>query len=141
MPEQGKRSIDEIMDDLQRINQEFREKVREGLKDPDDFIKLSEIEKLGRELSLNTQKLYLEETASLLNDIDESMLICKKNRVQRKGDKPYPVTARNAQYHDSQWAGQHLPPQAPPHKQSGQGSFMEYGRREKHCAAGLFLRH
>lgn len=84
MPEQGKRSIDEIMDDLQRINQEFREKVREGLKDPDDFIKLSEIEKLGRELSLNTQKLYLEETASLLNDIDESMLIRKKKQSTKK---------------------------------------------------------
>ena len=84
MSDQGKRSIDEIMDDLRRINQEFREKVREGLKDPDGFIKLSEIEKMGRELSLDTQKLYLEETTSLLNDIDESMLIRKKKQSTKK---------------------------------------------------------
>ena len=84
MPDQEKRSIDEIMEDLQRINQEFRERVRDGFKNPDDFIKLSEIEKLGRELSLNTQKLYLEETTSLLNDIDESLLIRKKKQSTRK---------------------------------------------------------
>lgn len=84
MPDQGKRSIDEIMEDLQRINQEFREKVRDGLTDPDDFIKLSEIEKMGRELSLSTQKLYLEETTSLLNDIDESMLLRKKKQSTKK---------------------------------------------------------
>ena len=84
MPDQEKRSIDEIMEDLQRINREFREKVRDGLRDPDDFIRLSEIERMGRELSLNTQKLYLEEAASLLNGIDESMLILKKKQNTEK---------------------------------------------------------
>lgn len=78
MSEQKNRSIDIIMDDLQRINQEFREKVRDALKEPDPFIKLSEIEKMGRELSHHTQKLYLEQTESLLNDIDERLLMCKK---------------------------------------------------------------
>ena len=43
MPDQEKRSINEIMEELQCINQEFRERVREGFKDPDNFIKLSEI--------------------------------------------------------------------------------------------------
>lgn len=80
MQEQSNRSIDEIMDDLQRINQEFREKVRDGLKDPDSFIKLSEIEKMGRDLSAYTRKLYLEETTVLLNDIDESVLLRKKKQ-------------------------------------------------------------
>ena len=80
MAEQKDRSIDEIMEDLQRINQEFREKVHDGFKDPDSFIKLSEIEKMGRELSFHTQKLYLEETEALLNDIDEGMLLRKKKR-------------------------------------------------------------
>lgn len=79
-----KRSIDEIMADLQRINQEFREKVQNGFKEPDNFIKLSEIEKIGRELSLSTQKLYLEETAALLDDIDEGMLISKKKQNTMK---------------------------------------------------------
>lgn len=84
MSEPIDRSIDEIMEDLQRINKEFREKVRNGLKEPDNFIKLSEIEKMGRELSLYTQKLYLEETTALLNDIDEDMLLRKKKQNTRK---------------------------------------------------------
>ena len=79
-----KRSIDEIMADLQRINQEFREKIQDGFKEPDNFIKLSEIEKMGRELSLFTQKLYLEETTALLEDIDEDMLISKKKQSTKK---------------------------------------------------------
>lgn len=78
MEEQNNRNIDEIIQDLQRINQEFREKIREGFKDPDNFIKLSEIEKMGKDLSLQTQKLYLEEAEALLNDIDEDMLMRKK---------------------------------------------------------------
>lgn len=80
MEEHKNRSIDEIMEDLQRINQEFREKVRDSFKEPDSFIKFSEIEKMGRELSFHTQKLYLEETEALLNDIDEDMLLRKKKR-------------------------------------------------------------
>ena len=59
MPDQEKRSIDEIMEDLQRINQEFRERVRDGFKNPDDFIKLSEIEKMGRELSLKIGRAHV----------------------------------------------------------------------------------
>ena len=78
MSEQEDRSIDEIMDDLQRINQEFREKIRNGFKEPGSFIKLSEIEQMGKELSHHTQKLYLEQTEALLNDIDEGMLLRKK---------------------------------------------------------------
>lgn len=66
MPEPTNRSINEIMDDLQRINQEFRAKIRNGLKEPDSFIKLNEIEKMGRELTAYTHKLYLEETMALL---------------------------------------------------------------------------
>lgn len=86
MSEQTTRGIGEIMDDLQRINQEFREKVRNGLKEPESFIKLSEIEKMGRELTSNTQKLYLEETSALLNDIDESVLLHKKKQnTKQKG--------------------------------------------------------
>ncbi len=86
MPEKESRSIDEIMEDLQRINQEFRDKIRNGLKDPDSFIKLSEIERMGRELSLHTQKLYLEETTALLNDVDEGMLLRKKKQSTGQGE-------------------------------------------------------
>ncbi len=84
VPDQVERCIDEIMEDLQRINQEFREKIRNGFKDPDSFMKLSEIEKMGRELSIYTQKLYLEETESLLNEIDEDMLLRKKKQSIRQ---------------------------------------------------------
>lgn len=84
MSDHTERSIDEIMEDLQRINHEFREKIRNGFKDPDSFIKLSEIEKMGRELSAYTQKLYLEETETLLNEIDEGMLLRKKKQNTRQ---------------------------------------------------------
>ena len=49
-----------------------------------NFMKLREIENLGKELSLNTQKLYLEETMALLNDIDEDILILKKTNIKQK---------------------------------------------------------
>lgn len=84
MLEPTNRDINEIMDDLQRINQEFREKVRNGLKEPDSFIKLNEIEKMGKELTTCTQKLYLEETMALLNDIDESVLLHKKKQSTKQ---------------------------------------------------------
>lgn len=93
MTEQNNRSIDEIMEDLQRINQEYREKIRDGFKDPDSFIKLSEIERMGRELSSQTQKLYLEETEALLDDIDEGMLLRKKNTVPGGRNKPHSLAA------------------------------------------------
>lgn len=86
MSEQVERNIDEIMEDLQRINLEFREKIRIGFRNPDSFIKLSEIEKMGKDLSFHTQKLYLEETKTLLNEIDEDMLLRKKKpEYQAKG--------------------------------------------------------
>lgn len=53
-------------------------------------MKLREIENLGKELSLNTQKLYLEETMALLNDIDEDILILKKNEYKAKRIKLTP---------------------------------------------------
>lgn len=84
MTGQKNRSIDEIMEDLQRINREYREKIRDGFRDPDSFIKLSEIERMGRELSSQTQKLYLEETEALLDDIDEGMLLRKKKHSTRQ---------------------------------------------------------
>lgn len=93
MHEPTERSIDEILDELQRINREFREKIRSGFQDPNCFMKLSEIEQMGRELSAYTQKLYIEETETLLNEIDESMLLCKKNRIPGKRNNPYPVLA------------------------------------------------
>lgn len=93
MTGQKNRSIDEIMEDLQRINREYRKKIRDGFRDPDSFIKLSEIERMGRELSSQTQKLYLEETEALLDDIDEGMLLRKKNTVPGSRNKPHPIPA------------------------------------------------
>ncbi len=91
MSDQAERSIDEIMEDLQRINQEFREKIRNGFKNPNSFMKLSEIEKMGRELSVYTQKLYLEETESLLNEIDEDMLLRKKKQGIKQKEQTLPL--------------------------------------------------
>ena len=73
-----KRNIQEIMDELNRINQEYRQKLSDGMNDPDSFMKLAEIERLGRELSKTTQNLYLEQTISVLDSVDETILIRKK---------------------------------------------------------------
>lgn len=79
-----KRSIQEIMDELNRINQEYRQKLSAGMNDPDSFMKLAEIERLGRELSKTTQNLYLEQTVSVLDSVDETILIRKKKENTKK---------------------------------------------------------
>lgn len=48
-------------------------------------MKLSEIERMGRELLTYTQKLYIEETELLLKEVDEGMILSKKNEYQARG--------------------------------------------------------
>ncbi len=93
MQERENRSVDEIMEDLQCINEEFQEKIRDGLKDPNHFLKLSEIERMGRELSLATQNLYAEETMALLREADEDMLLSKKKRISGKRNQSHLIPA------------------------------------------------
>ncbi len=95
MEEQTNRSIEEIEEEILRINREYQEKIRRGLQDPDHFLKLSEIERLGRELSIQTQNLYLEETAVLLREADEERLLRKKKPNTGSGESTSPPPSLN----------------------------------------------
>ncbi len=81
------RDLEDIMSDLNHINSRFRQQIREGTSDPDNFMKLHEIERLWKELRISTEKIYSEQVTSLLNEIDESELISKKKRIQGAWDK------------------------------------------------------
>lgn len=90
MPDKN-RNIDDIVDDLKRLNAEFRQKVQEGTKDADSFMKLHEIERLWSGLLSDTQKIYSDEIMDLLGQIDETDLIRKKKEssgTKESGSKP-----------------------------------------------------
>lgn len=78
------RDLEDIMSDLNHINSEFRQKIREGTSNPDNFMKLNEIERLWKELRISTEKIYSDQVMSLLDEIDESVLIRKKKENTKK---------------------------------------------------------
>ncbi len=78
------RDLEDIMSDLNYVNAQFRQKVREGTSNPDNFMKLHEIERLWKELRTSTEKIYSDQVMSLLDEIDESPLICKKKENTKK---------------------------------------------------------
>jgi len=79
------RDLEDIMSDLNYVNAQFRQKVREGIGNPDNFMKLHEIERLWKELRTSTEKIYSDQAMSLLDEIDESPLICKKREYKERG--------------------------------------------------------
>ena len=97
------RNIDDIVDDLKRLNAEFRQKVQEGTKDADSFMKLHEIERLWSGLLSDTQKIYSDEIMDLLGQIDETDLIRKKKRVQGQRNQAQNPGTRKKGYLNYQW--------------------------------------
>ena len=68
----------EYGEELLKIVDEFRAKIKAGTKDPDNFLTISDIEYLWSELRGTTSILYSDMLTDLLGDIDESDLIRKK---------------------------------------------------------------
>lgn len=65
---------------------EFLQKLKDGTKDPDSFMTLSEIEKEWSELNLNTTNLYSKLISSYISSIDEKDLIkSKKENTEERG--------------------------------------------------------
>ena len=64
--------------EILRIMDEFRQKITSGTKDPDNFLTISDIERLWSELRGDTSLLYSDMLASLLAEIDETEVIRKK---------------------------------------------------------------
>ena len=70
----------EYSDELIRIVDEFRQRIISGTSDPENFLTISDIERLWSELRGNTSLLYSDMLSELLAGIDESEIIHKKKR-------------------------------------------------------------
>jgi hypothetical protein len=58
----------------------FREKIRGGTSNPENFITISEIERFWSELRGDTDALYTDMLCELMAEIDESDILRKKKR-------------------------------------------------------------
>ena len=74
------RDVREYSDELLRIVEEFRQRITAGTSDPDNFLTISDIERLWSELRGDTSLLYSDMLSDLLAGVDESELIRKKKR-------------------------------------------------------------
>ena len=75
MDEKSSRDYNE---ELQRIISEFRKRILAGTSDPDNFLTITEIERLWSELKCDTDLLYTDMLSELLSNMNESELIRKK---------------------------------------------------------------
>ena len=79
-------SAREYGQELLRTVEEFRERIIAGTSNPDEFLSISEIERLWSELRGNTSLLYSDMLSELLSNVDESELIRKKKpNTEKKG--------------------------------------------------------
>jgi len=74
------KDVREYSEELLRIVNEFRQRIITGTSDPENFLTISEIERLWSELRGNTSILYSDMLSELLSNVDESELIRKKKR-------------------------------------------------------------
>ena len=85
---EDKKGVNVYTEKLIRLVDEFREKIKKGTRDPENFLTISEIEHLWSELKGNTSVLYSNMLEETLAEIDESELVDKKNRIFEKGHCP-----------------------------------------------------
>ena len=78
------KDVREYSEELLRIVEEFRERIIVGTSSPDNFLTISEIERLWSELRGDTSLLYSDMLSDLLNDVDETELIRKKKTEYRE---------------------------------------------------------
>jgi hypothetical protein len=72
-------------EELLRIVNEFRAKIKAGTKDPDSFLTISDIEHLWSTLRGDTSILYSDMLSDLLTEVDETDLIRKKKlNIEKK---------------------------------------------------------
>jgi len=64
--------------EIERLMMEFKEKFRSGTSSSDDFMSLSELEKLWGELQDKTNNIYSDMIRELMSGVDERDLIRKK---------------------------------------------------------------
>lgn len=69
---------DEMFDEIRRLLDEYHQRITEGTKNPNNFLKLDDIESMLDTLCKSTENIYLRDTISLLESIDEKELIASK---------------------------------------------------------------
>ena len=83
---ESEKDVREYSGELLRIVEEFRQRIIKGTSDSENFMTISEIERLWSELRGDTSLLYSDMLSELLSDADESELIRKKKRnTEKKG--------------------------------------------------------
>ena len=81
---ESEKDIREYRDELLHIVDEFRQRIIQGTSDPDNFLTISEIERLWSELRGDTSLLYSDMLSTLLSSVDETELIRKKKHNTEK---------------------------------------------------------
>lgn len=69
---------DEMFGEIRRLLDEYHQRITEGTKNPNNFLKLDDIESMLDTLCKSTENIYLRDTISLLESIDEKELIASK---------------------------------------------------------------
>ena len=78
MPKKRELPDREYSEEIIRLIEDFKEKIRNGTSSANRFLTISEIELLWSELRGNTSEIYSDMLHELLSSVDESDLIRKK---------------------------------------------------------------
>jgi len=70
----------EYNEELLHLVGEFRQRILAGTSDPDNFLTITEIERLWSELKYDTDLLYTDMLSEMLSNINESELLRKKKQ-------------------------------------------------------------
>jgi hypothetical protein len=78
MSKRNEIDIQAKISEIERLVNEFKEKIEAGTASSDEFITMSEIERLWGELRNNTNNIYSDMVQELMSSFDERDLIRKK---------------------------------------------------------------
>jgi hypothetical protein len=87
-------NIQQKLAEIERLLTEFKEKFEAGTSDVEDFITMSEIERLWGELQSNTNNIYSDTVRELMSSVDESLMIRKKKESIGIGESNSEPTKR-----------------------------------------------
>jgi UPF0288 family protein (methanogenesis marker protein 3) len=88
MKQSNNTDIKSKIEELERLLTDFKEKFEAGTSDAENFLTMHEIERMWGELRGNTDYIYSDMLSEMMSNVDESELIRKKKRIQRKRNPP-----------------------------------------------------
>jgi len=71
-------STDREIMEIEELIKEFKEKIKKGTSDPEEFMTMHEIERIWGELRSATNNIYTEMLSEMLSSVEETELIRKK---------------------------------------------------------------